>query len=94
MIETALTDLWYGFGVALQPHNLMWCFIGVLVPTLPEIRIYTAHPASGLWRLAELDEDGSGPSPLRLWDSSFASALMGVRRPVIRSPVRASTLPD
>jgi len=31
MIETALTDLWYGFGVALQPHNLMWCFIGVLV---------------------------------------------------------------
>ena len=33
------------------------------VPTLPEIRIYTAHQASGLWRLAELDEDGSGPSP-------------------------------
>ena len=31
MIATALTDLWYGFGVALQPHNLMWCFIGVLV---------------------------------------------------------------
>jgi len=31
VITTALTDLWYGFGVALQPHNLMWCFIGVLV---------------------------------------------------------------
>src|SRR3974390_1161961 len=31
MIETALTDLWYGFEVAFQPHNLMWCFIGVLV---------------------------------------------------------------
>ena len=31
MFETALTDLWYGFGVALEPHNLMWCFIGVLV---------------------------------------------------------------
>lgn len=31
MIETALTDLWYGFGVALEPHNLMWCFVGVLV---------------------------------------------------------------
>lgn len=29
-METALTDLWYGFGVALEPHNLMWCFIGVL----------------------------------------------------------------
>ncbi len=31
MISTALTDLWYGFGVALEPHNVMWCFIGVLV---------------------------------------------------------------
>ena len=31
VIETALTDLWYGFGVALEPHNIMWCFIGVLV---------------------------------------------------------------
>src|SRR4029079_16298128 len=31
VIETALTDLWYGFGVAVQPHNIMWCFIGVLV---------------------------------------------------------------
>jgi putative tricarboxylic transport membrane protein len=31
MVETALTDLWYGFGVALEPHNLMWCFVGVLV---------------------------------------------------------------
>jgi putative tricarboxylic transport membrane protein len=31
MIQTALTDLWYGFGVALEPQNLMWCFIGVLV---------------------------------------------------------------
>src|SRR5579884_1302580 len=31
MISTALTDLWYGFGVALEPHNLMWCFVGVFV---------------------------------------------------------------
>ena len=31
MISTVLTDLWYGFGVALEPQNLMWCFIGVLV---------------------------------------------------------------
>lgn len=30
-METALTDLWYGFGVALQPQNLIWCFIGVLI---------------------------------------------------------------
>jgi len=31
VIWTSLTDLWYGFGVALEPHNLMFCFIGVLV---------------------------------------------------------------
>jgi putative tricarboxylic transport membrane protein len=30
-VETAFTDLWYGFGVALEPHNLMWCFLGVLI---------------------------------------------------------------
>ena len=31
MIATALQDLWYGFGIALQPHNLFWCFVGVFV---------------------------------------------------------------
>jgi putative tricarboxylic transport membrane protein len=31
VITTALTDLWMGFGVALEPQNLMWCFIGVLI---------------------------------------------------------------
>jgi TctA family transporter len=31
MLTTALSDLWYGFGVALEPHNVMWCFVGVLV---------------------------------------------------------------
>jgi putative tricarboxylic transport membrane protein len=34
MVETALTDLWYGFGVALEPHNLLWCLVGVLVGNL------------------------------------------------------------
>src|SRR5689334_7789377 len=31
MLATALTDLWYGFGVALEPQNIMRCFVGVLV---------------------------------------------------------------
>ena len=31
MIEQALTGLWYGFGVAFEPHNILWCFVGVLV---------------------------------------------------------------
>src|SRR5262249_35810802 len=33
MIE-ALVDLWHGFGVALEIHNLAWCFFGVLVGNL------------------------------------------------------------
>lgn len=31
MIYQSLSDLWYGFAVALEPHNLMWSFFGVLV---------------------------------------------------------------
>jgi putative tricarboxylic transport membrane protein len=31
MISTALTDLWHGFGVALQPQNFLYCLIGVLI---------------------------------------------------------------
>jgi putative tricarboxylic transport membrane protein len=31
MFASALTDLWYGFGVAFEPQNIMWCFVGVLV---------------------------------------------------------------
>jgi TctA family transporter len=31
MIETALTDLWHGFGIAFEPHNFMMCFVGVFI---------------------------------------------------------------
>ena len=34
MIASALADLWQGFHVALQPHNLFWCFTGVLFGNL------------------------------------------------------------
>src|ERR1700749_1784507 len=34
MFATALSDLWYGFGVAFEPQNVMWCFVGVLVVNL------------------------------------------------------------
>jgi putative tricarboxylic transport membrane protein len=34
MISQSLIDLWQGFGVAVQPHNLMWSFFGVLVGNL------------------------------------------------------------
>src|ERR1700690_278971 len=33
-MHESLLGLWYGFGVALQPHNLMWSFVGVLVGNL------------------------------------------------------------
>jgi putative tricarboxylic transport membrane protein len=34
MIAQACLDLLQGFGVALQPHNLMWSFFGVLIGNL------------------------------------------------------------
>lgn len=34
MIEQSLLGLWYGFGVAFEPHNLMWSLFGVLVGNL------------------------------------------------------------
>jgi putative tricarboxylic transport membrane protein len=30
----ALLDLAHGFGIALEPHNLLWCFVGVMVGNL------------------------------------------------------------
>src|SRR5450631_511169 len=30
----AMVDLWYGFGVALQPGNLMWSVFGILIGNL------------------------------------------------------------
>jgi putative tricarboxylic transport membrane protein len=33
-MSQALHDLWFGFGVAFQGHNLMWSFFGVLVGNL------------------------------------------------------------
>src|ERR1700754_1301353 len=34
MIAHTLADLWQGFGVALEVHNLMWSFFGVLMGNL------------------------------------------------------------
>ena len=33
-MHQSLIDLWYGFGVALQPSNLMWSVFGVLIGNL------------------------------------------------------------
>jgi TctA family transporter len=33
-MHTALVDLYHGFGVALEPSNILWCFVGVLIGNL------------------------------------------------------------
>jgi putative tricarboxylic transport membrane protein len=67
IIMQSLTDLWQGFGVALQPHNLMWSFFGVLVGNLIGVLpgmgalsamsmllplTYTMHPIPAILMLA------------------------------------------
>ena len=45
-MDTGIIDLIHGFGVALQPQNLLWCFIGVmagnLVGVLPGMGVLSA----------------------------------------------------
>ena len=63
----ALQDLWFGFGIAFQGHNLMWSFFGVLVGTLIGVLpgmgalsaisillplTYTMHPVPAILMLA------------------------------------------
>lgn len=51
------------------------------VLSLPEIRLYTAHPASGLWRLAgndSNDEEGNDPSA-PYWAYQWAGGLVLAR---------------
>src|ERR1700761_6701649 len=67
MVAQSLLDLWQGFGVALEPHNLMWCFFGVLVGNLIGVLpgmgalsaismllplTYTMHPVPAILMLA------------------------------------------
>jgi TctA family transporter len=67
MTFTALHDLWYGFSIALQAHNLMWCFFGVLMGNLIGVLpgmgalsaisillplTYVMHPVPGILMLA------------------------------------------
>jgi putative tricarboxylic transport membrane protein len=66
-MQQSLLDLWGGFGVALQPQNLMWSFVGVLVGNLIGVLpgmgalsaismllplTYTMHPVPAILMLA------------------------------------------
>ncbi|MGE5336600.1 MAG: tripartite tricarboxylate transporter permease [Gemmatimonadota bacterium] len=67
MFAESLTNLWYGFEVALQPHNLWWSFVGVLIGNLIGVLpglgaltaismllpiTYTMHPVPAILMLA------------------------------------------
>jgi predicted nicotinamide N-methyase len=54
------------------------------VHSLPEIRLYTAHPASGLWRLTETDEDEADPPP-PYWAYQWAGGLV-LAHHILRRP--------
>jgi len=56
----------------------------VPVPTLPEIRLHTAHQATGLWRLGEPNEDGSDPPP-PYWAFPWAGG-MALARHILDRP--------
>jgi predicted nicotinamide N-methyase len=52
------------------------------VPRLPEIRLHSAHPSSGLWRLAESDEIGfASPYWAYHWAGGLALARHILDRP-------------
>ncbi|MBV8564489.1 MAG: methyltransferase [Methylobacteriaceae bacterium] len=52
------------------------------VPLAPEIRLHTAHPASGLWRLARIDGQGFGsPYWAYPWAGGVALARYILDRP-------------
>jgi predicted nicotinamide N-methyase len=60
----------------------------VPVPSAPEIRLHTAHQATGLWRLGEPNEDGSDPPP-PYWAFPWAGG-MALARHILDRPETVS----
>ena len=76
MISTAITDLWYGFGVALEPHNLMYCFLGVLVGNLVGV-LPGMGPVATISILLPLTFGMQPVSAIILLSSMYWGALFG-----------------
>jgi predicted nicotinamide N-methyase len=65
----------------------------VPVPAIPEIRLHRAGPSSGLWRLAEADEQGFGsPYWAYCWAGGLALARHIVERPQVAAGRRVLDL--
>ena len=57
-----------------DPHSFIRGRLRIAaVPMVPEIRLYAAHPASGLWRLGGLPGQGAGQPPY--WGYQWAGGL-------------------
>jgi len=71
-------------GVTIVPSQFIQTNTRLVpVPSLPAIRLYTAHEATGLWRLAEAEADGGDPPPYWAfpWAGGLALARYLVDRP-------------
>src|SRR5580692_4879481 len=103
VIATSLASLWYGFGVALEPHNLMWCFVGVLVgnmvgvlpgmgplATISILLNLPCHPPHAVTCLDgfPMTKQGRGGVALGLTVfASFVGASWGITEMIFLSPI-------
>ena len=63
------------------------------VPGVPEIKLHKASPTSGLWRLAQEDEDGFGaPYWAHYWAGGLALARYVLDNPVVVAGLRVLDL--
>src|ERR1700761_8304446 len=97
-MHDSLMQLMYGFGVALQPDNLMWCVFGVLVGNLIGV-LPGMGPLSTISMLLPLTYVISPvPAILMLagifYGSQYGGAVGGDLLNLTRPPPHAVTCPD
>jgi predicted nicotinamide N-methyase len=82
-------------GARADPTGFIQAHMRVApAPSLPEIRLYTAHPASGLWRLVDRGEAGGDPPPYWAyhWAGGLALARYILDRPATVAGLRVLDL--
>lgn len=99
-LRTIVARVRYQAGeVAIDASNFAWVqkFIQAnlpigFVPSVPEIRLHRAGPRSGLWRLAERDENFDTPYWAHDWGGGLALARYNLDHPEIVAGRRALDL--